>query len=83
MTINRRDFVKALGATAAVSAVGFPFIAGAAGKARVVVVGGGYAGATCAKYIRKYNSGIDVIVDEGIEIVDTPEGPRWRRKERA
>jgi sulfide dehydrogenase [flavocytochrome c] flavoprotein subunit len=64
MTINRRDFVKALGAAAAVSGAGFPFIAGAAGRARVVVVGGGYAGATCAKYIRKYNSGIDVTLVE-------------------
>jgi len=64
MTINRRDFVKALGAATAVSATSFPLIAGAAGKARVVVVGGGYAGATCAKYIRKYNSGIDVTLIE-------------------
>lgn len=68
MTINRRDFVKALGATAAASASGFPFIAGAAGRAKVAVVGGGYAGATCAKYIRRYNSGIDVTLIEKKEV---------------
>ena len=48
MTINRRDFVKVLGTATAAGAVGFPFIAQAGSKAKVVVVGGGYSGATAA-----------------------------------
>lgn len=64
MTINRRDFVKVLGTATAAGAVGFPFIVQAGSKAKVVVVGGGYAGATAAKYLRKYNSDIDVTLIE-------------------
>ncbi len=64
MTINRRDFVKVLGASAAVGAAGIPFIAHAGKKARVVVVGGGYAGATCAKYLTIYEPDIDVTLIE-------------------
>ncbi len=64
MTINRRDFVKAFGAATAAGAIGFPFIVQAGSKAKVVVVGGGYGGATAAKYLRKYNSDIDVTLVE-------------------
>ena len=52
MTMQRRDFLKAIGAgvsTAALAAcAGSPSRSGA----RVVVVGAGYGGATCAKYLR-------------------------------
>ena len=57
--MKRRDFLKA---SAALSLAG-----GAtpgAGKARVVVVGGGFGGATAAKYLRLWDPGIDVVLVE-------------------
>ena len=52
MNIDRRTFVKAAGALAAVGITGAPSLAFGAGK-KVVVVGGGTGGATAAKYIKK------------------------------
>ena len=63
MTMNRRDFVKATGAVAAVSALGFPHIALGQGK-KVVIVGGGTGGATAAKYIKMADESIDVTIIE-------------------
>ena len=63
MTMNRRDFVKATGALAAVSAIGVPTIALGDGK-KVVVVGGGTGGATAAKYIKMADESIDVTIIE-------------------
>ncbi|MBK8120336.1 MAG: FCSD flavin-binding domain-containing protein [Sulfuritalea sp.] len=59
MTSNRREFLKLSAAGATLSALGA--IAGCAGSVRppghVVVVGGGYGGATAAKYIRLWSQG--------------------------
>ncbi len=63
MTITRRDFIKAAGATTAVGLAGVPHIALGASK-KVVVVGGGTGGATCAKYIRLADPSIDVTLIE-------------------
>lgn len=71
MTNNsRRDFIKAAGATSLLLS-SFPFISGCAMHekkptlGRVVVIGGGYAGATAAKYIRMWSANsIDVVVIE-------------------
>ena len=49
--MQRRDFLKLLGAGTALGAMPGLARAGAA-KGRVVIVGGGYAGATAAKYLR-------------------------------
>jgi len=53
---NRRDFLKAAGASAGVIS-----LAGCAGGSKasghVVVVGGGYGGATAAKYLRMWSNG--------------------------
>lgn len=65
MSIHRRDFLKYSAATLAMSAM--PRFAAASGKSggRVVVVGGGYAGATVAKYLRIWSRGtIEVVVVE-------------------
>lgn len=65
MTFNRRDFIKAFGAAAAGSALhgcagGGPKVSG-----NVVVIGGGYGGATAAKYIRMWsNGGVNVTLIE-------------------
>ncbi len=76
MTLQRRDFLKVAGAASAVSAVSgcatmasdapktAPQIVGEA-KPKVVVVGGGFGGATAAKYAAKWGAGaIDVTLVE-------------------
>ena len=65
MSMNRRDFLKVSGLGAATA-----LIAGCAnttmlgGKPKVVVVGAGFGGATCAKYLRKWGPNIDVTLIE-------------------
>jgi NADPH-dependent 2,4-dienoyl-CoA reductase/sulfur reductase-like enzyme len=62
---NRRDFLKIAAASATL--LGLPLGAKAASltKGRVVVIGGGYAGATAAKYLRLWSQGgIQVTVVE-------------------
>lgn len=64
MAMNRRDFLKSTAASAALFSI--PLIAKAAPvHGRVVVIGGGYAGATAAKYLRLWSrGGIQVTVVE-------------------
>lgn len=57
--INRRDFIKLFASGAAAAAVPFSLNAQAAGP-RVVVIGGGFAGATVAKYLRMWGSNLQV-----------------------
>jgi len=62
--ITRRSFLKASAATAAaVSMVGAPHVARAAGQ-KVVIVGGGTGGATAAKYLRMADASIEVTMIE-------------------
>ncbi len=71
--MKRRQFVQAAGAIAAVATTG---CASMAGKARphVVVVGGGYGGATAAKYVRMWSAGtIDVtLVEPNASFISCP-----------
>ena len=74
---QRRSFIKSVAAAAALPLV--PGAAWAAGKdskssARVVVVGGGFAGATTAKYLRKWSNGrIDVVlIERNKEFISCP-----------
>lgn len=70
-TGSRRNFIKTLG-TASALAASQPLITACTPKntkantlGRVVIVGGGYAGATAAKYIRMWSAnGIEVVVIE-------------------
>jgi len=62
--INRRQFIKAIAVASSATALSFPAIARAKGKARVVVIGGGYGGATAAKYVKLLDGGIDVTLIE-------------------
>jgi sulfide dehydrogenase [flavocytochrome c] flavoprotein chain len=57
--MNRRHFLKLAGAVSA-GGCATP----APPKARVVVVGGGFGGATAAKYIRKWDPSIEVVLVE-------------------
>jgi sulfite dehydrogenase len=61
-SFDRRDFLRFAGAAGALSLAGCATPGG--GKARVVVIGGGYGGATAAKYIRMWDPGIDVVMIE-------------------
>jgi sulfite dehydrogenase len=59
---KRRDFLKLTAAAATLSAAGCATTASA--KGRVVVIGGGFGGATAAKYIRMWDPSIDVVLVE-------------------
>ena len=66
--MKRRNFVQAslaLGSLSSLSLVGCATTAPIPAKAKVVVIGGGYGGATAAKYVRMLsNSQIDVVLVE-------------------
>jgi sulfide dehydrogenase [flavocytochrome c] flavoprotein chain len=59
MSMQRRDFIKAVAAAGTTSALAGCATMGASGPSigRVVVVGGGYGGATAAKYLRVFSGG--------------------------
>lgn len=69
MHTNRREFIKLAGLGAALGLASGSSSAFARGRVpgmgRVVVIGGGYAGATAAKYLRMWSKGaIEVVVVE-------------------
>jgi sulfide dehydrogenase [flavocytochrome c] flavoprotein subunit len=74
MTITRREFVKWISASAGLSALTGCATTGGAGSAgRVVVIGGGYGGATAAKYAKMWAPDVDVtVVERGTEFVSCP-----------
>jgi NADPH-dependent 2,4-dienoyl-CoA reductase/sulfur reductase-like enzyme len=63
---DRRDFLRLAGAAAALAAAGCA--TAPATKARVVVIGGGFGGATAAKYIRMWDPAIEVVMVERANI---------------
>ena len=60
---KRRDFLKLAAGAVTLSAAGCASTGGST-KGRVVVVGGGFGGATAAKYIRLWDPAIDVVLVE-------------------
>ncbi|HEV8644259.1 MAG TPA: NAD(P)/FAD-dependent oxidoreductase [Burkholderiales bacterium] len=72
--MTRRDFVKWLSASAALSgSIGCATATTSKTVGRVVVVGGGYAGATAAKYVRMWGPDIEVtLVERDAEFVSCP-----------
>ncbi|HYD56343.1 MAG TPA: NAD(P)/FAD-dependent oxidoreductase [Burkholderiales bacterium] len=60
--MKRRDLLKLAGAAAALSAAGCATTGNP--KGRVVVIGGGYGGATAAKYLKRWDPAIDVTLVE-------------------
>jgi sulfide dehydrogenase [flavocytochrome c] flavoprotein chain len=61
--LNRRQFLKISGAAGALSLAGCAGL-GAGSRGRVVVVGGGFGGATAAKYVRLWDPSIEVTLVE-------------------
>lgn len=78
--ISRRDFVKLLGTGGAMSALGLTgceTVPRSKAAPRVVVVGGGIGGATCAKYLRIYDASINVtLIEQNASFVTCP-GSNW------
>jgi len=75
MSMTRRDFIKVTGGATLVGLSGFPLInfAGGSNKAKVAVIGGGYAGATAAKYLRLINPAIAVtLIEKNKEYISCP-----------
>lgn len=64
MNIKRRDFLKNGAAGIALATFGGCASIGGQARAKVVVVGGGYGGATAAKYIRMFDPTIEVTLVE-------------------
>ena len=73
--LTRRDFVGILG-TAGTGAglLGWPWLAGAGqAKGRVVIVGGGFGGASCAKYLRRFAPDVEItLVERDAKFVTCP-----------
>ncbi len=74
MRIERREFLKALGAVSTTAAVSGCATMGGGAQGKVVVVGGGYGGATAAKYIRMWSNGtVDVtVIEPNTEFISCP-----------
>lgn len=62
--VDRRSFLKGLSAVAGASLLCVPQARAASAKAQVVVVGGGFGGASVAKYLRLLDPGIEVTLIE-------------------
>ena len=86
--MNRRTLIKAMAA----AGVATPLISSMtgcavapraqanpamAGKPRVVVIGGGFGGATAAKYLKRFDNNIDVTLVEKKETYMTCPGSNW------
>lgn len=62
---NRRKFLKLVGGSSALlTAPGLLTSCGKGSSGKVVVVGGGFGGATCAKYLHRFDSKLDVTLIE-------------------
>ena len=64
---DRRDFLRLMGAAGTVTGLGglvWPVEALAAASGKVVVVGGGFGGATCARYLKRWGPQLDVTLVE-------------------
>jgi sulfide dehydrogenase [flavocytochrome c] flavoprotein subunit len=79
-TISRRGFIKLMGVTGAASSLGLVGMGGVAHAhtgGHVVVIGGGYGGATAAKYIKKFDSSIAVTLIEPKKVYASCPASNW------
>lgn len=80
-SLNRREFIQLSTASAML-----PFAASEAfahnhgtkkGSGKIVVIGGGFGGAACAKYLKRYNPELDVTMIEPEDEYITCPGSNW------
>ena len=72
-TINRRDFIKAAGAGGIALATFNPLLSLAKTSGHVIVVGGGFGGATCAKYLNRFDPDLAItLVESGKRFTTCP-----------
>lgn len=74
MTFSRREFIRLLSASAAMAgSMGCASVTESKAAGRVVVIGGGFAGATAAKYIRMWSPDIQVtLIERDPEFISCP-----------
>ena len=73
--ITRRELIRTLGtAGAAAGLLGWPFLASAGqAQGKVVIIGGGFGGATCAKYLRRFAPAANItLVERDTHFVTCP-----------
>ena len=69
MNLSRRTLLQA----ASASLVTVPFASHAQSSERVVIIGGGFGGATAAKYLKRFNPGLKVtLIEPNAEFVMCP-----------
>jgi len=75
-TIDRRRFIKLVGGSSALLAMLGPLAAFSKSSkttGRVIVVGGGFGGSTCAKYLKRFDPNLDVtLIDSVSRFVTCP-----------
>ena len=71
--VSRRRFLQGLGAASTLPLLGGlpPFAIANGSAGRVVVIGGGFGGATAAKYLKRANPAIEVTLVEPAEVFYT------------
>ena len=73
MPLSRREFIQWMSASAGVGALAGCAGSGGTRAGSVVVVGGGYAGATAARYVRLWSPDIEVtLVERNREFISCP-----------
>ena len=73
MSMSRREFLKQLSAGTAAVGLATGALPARAAAPRVVVIGGGYGGATAARYIRMWSPDIAVtLVERNSQFISCP-----------
>ena len=72
--LNRRKFIKLLGATGVgLSASGLISSCSKGTSARIVIIGGGFGGSTCAKYLHRFDSSLEItLVEPSTQFITCP-----------
>lgn len=65
--MERRNFLRGLAASALAGSLPLKALAQNGAGARVVVVGGGFAGATCARYLKRWAPAAEVVLIEAVD----------------
>ena len=71
---DRREFIKRLaGSATLLSATGLFSACGKNSSARIVIIGGGFGGSTCAKYLQRFDNSLNItLVEPSIRFVTCP-----------